>query len=579
MVERDNGLSLTANQPLLGVVSGGGIYQRVRTQATGVEDEPALKKPGYILAEETIVGGVGKPSYVTSTERSNGEVQDRAQPTYENWWESFHVIPRSFAFGNILSSQTQSMEIYSAYRDEDHNWTSFVNNAGAGITITGQPVLPHLFVPQSSGGLTLELNVSTSGQPVVDTTLDFVFDVPQTVMVPITLKRVVLFSIQPELPYTERLQWLTEVLAHVDGTEQRISARKNPRQSFEWDFIMEDGLERSFFHNILFDWQARVFGLPMWKELTRSSSAITAGDTTITVKSTAFADYRVGGLFLVFTDRNTFDVLELDSTPGPTSLVATSGTNNSYPSGALVMPLRTGTAKANIRSSRYVMGQAKTSILFTVDDNDVDLSDLSAWNSYDGKLLVDTCNSVRGQMAEEFQQDIIELDPGIGLREQASPWANGKRVHQLALLAKGSQGLWEVRQMLHAVRGKQISFYVPTFTKDFEPTGPIPAGSQIDVKNVGYTQFVQNRQPRNVIRIEFNNGDADEIREILSSVEVDATTETLTVDTAVSAHALSEIKRMSLVEKVRWDSDSITIRHEIGDTTTRITGPVKTVFD
>ncbi len=587
MVEVTNSLvatSVVVSMPLSGspslnayADSAGSAHPDIQA-ATDQAPLPALGQEAVTVGR-TIFDGVPKRA-VTVTERGNTFTGGQVSPAaYETWWESFHVLPRAFAFGNLLSTQTAAMEIYSAFRRTDENWSAFVNNGGAGITISGQPSLPHTFVPQSDGGLSLELEVSTSGQPVVDTTLDFVFNtVPQTIQVPITLRRVVLFSIQPEMPYTERLQWLTEVLRRINGSEQRISLRKSPRQSFEWDFILRDGIERAFFHNILFDWQARVFGLPMWKELTRTSSAVLAADTTISVQTTDYADYRVGGLFLIFSDKNTFDVLEVSSITS-NSIVAVSGTNNAYDVGALVMPLRTGTAKAAISGSRFIVGDAKTSIQFTVTENDVDLADLSAFNSYNGKLLLDTCNSVRGSTAERFEQDIIDIDFATGLRDQYSPWANGKRITQLALLAKGAQGLWEHRQMLYALRGKQVSFYLPTFTKDFEPDGDITAGTIINVKNVGYTQFIQSRAPRNVLRIEFSNGDADEIREILSSVEVDSTREALTVDSSVATHLESEIKKMSIVELVRLDSDSITIRHEIGETTTRITTPTRTVFD
>lgn len=579
MVEVDNTELIEALLAGPHTARNAAVYKRTRPRPVATVDEPLSVAESLPLIDTSEPANNPK-NQPPQNERDNGQVAEWSTPAFETWWESMHVVPRSFVFGNLLSSQSAPVEIYSAFRRLSQNYTSFVNNGGAGISISGQPGFPFTFVPQSDGGLTLSVEVSTSGQPVVDTTLDWVFStVPQTVKTPISLKRVVLFSIQPELPYTERLQWLTDVLEHVDGSEQRISARKSPRQIFEWNFIMEDGPERAFYQNILFDWQARIFGLPMWDELTRVTSAVTASDTTITVQSTAFADYRVGGLFLIFTDKNTFDVLELDSTPGPTSLVSTSGTNNSYPTGTFVMPLRTGTAKSQISSSRFISGDANTKILFTVDDNDVDLADLSAWNSYNGKLLIDGCNSVRGQMSETFVQDIIEIDNPVGLYSLSFPWANGKRISQLALLAKGKEGIWNVRQMLYAIRGKQTSFYADSFTKDFTIDADIAAGTLIDVANVGYTQFVQSRQPRNVIRIQYNNGDPDDLRKIISSAEVDATRESLTLDSSVAAHTEAEVKKISYVEKVRFDSDNILIRHEIGDTTTRTTSPIKTVFD
>ena len=52
-----------------------------------------------------------------------------------------------------------------------------------------------------------------------------------------------------------------------------------------------------------------------------------------------------------------------------------------------------------------------------------------------------------------------------------------------------------------------------------------------------------------------------------------------TLDSAIAVHTAAQVAKIMLVEKVRWDSDEINIRHEIGDTTTRITGPIKTVLE
>lgn len=496
-----------------------------------------------------------------------------------DWFEKFHVLPRSVTLGNILSTTTVSFEVYSAFRRDEKMWTSFVNGGGDGVTLSGQPTLPYTFKPQSSGGLSLELEVTTAGQPIVDDTLDFIFSgVPQTSMIPISLRRVVLFHVAPEMPYTETLEWSTDVLKHVDGTEQRISIRKNPRQLFRWNFRLEDGEERSFIHNLISDWQHRIFGLPVWHETTRLSAAASVNDTTITVQSTSYADYRVGGLVVVLDDRNTFDVFELSSLTS-TTLTLSSAIQNSYGVGTYVMPLRTAVAKRLISGSRFVSADSSMTIEFRVDDNDADLASTAAFDSFNSKVLINNCNSVRGEMSEQFERDIVVFDNGTGITAQDSPWAISKRITQLALLAKGQQGIWETRQLLHSLRGKQVSFYVCSFSDDFELDTDIAAGTIINVKNVGYTQFAMNRQPRNVIRIVYNDGSADDIRTITDSSEVSSTREALTLDSSLSAHLASTVSRIMFVEEVRFDSDRINIQHEVGSRVTRTTGPIKSVFE
>ena len=579
MVTRDNGYLATDGIVLSAEVPfrKDFVYAGQRPFRTVTVDQPSTLAQNFLQGRGVVTVDPATPAPTT---RNNGYVAEGATVGWETWFESFHVVPREFHFGNLLSTQTVPIEVYSAFRRDNHNWTAWINNAGLGTSILGLPTFPHTFVPQSNGLLPgLQLQVTTNGPPVVDADLEFVFGtVPQTIFVPITLKRVVLFGVRPELPFTERLRWSTEVLRRINGTEQRISARKNPRQVFEWDFVLDDGPERAYFHNVLFQWQSRIFGLPVWFESTNTTTAVAANATTINVSATNFADYRVGGLVLVYKDRSTFDVVELASLTSNT-LTLVSGVLNAYPTGTFVMPLRTGYARRSIEGSRFVVGAARLKMLFEVLDNDISIASTAAFPTFNSKVHINGCNSVRGEMSEQLETDIVVFDNEVGIPTQSSPWDVGKRISQLALLVKGRQALWEARQLLHALRGKQVSFYVSTFSNDFTIDSAITAGTIINVANVGYTQFVQNRPPHNVIRITYNDGTPDDIRTIVSSSIVSSTREALTLNSAIGAHAQSAVKKIMYVEKVRWDSDEILIRHEAGDRVRRITGPIKTVFE
>lgn len=80
------------------------------------------------------------------------------------------------------------------------------------------------------------------------------------------------------------------------------------------------------------------------------------------------------------------------------------------------------------------------------------------------------------------------------------------------------------------------------------------------------------------IRLTFTDGSVL-LREILSSVIVDADTERLTVDSAWPSTKLpSEISRVEFVELVRLDSDQIQITHERPDSA-RSAIPVVSLID
>ena len=506
-----------------------------------------------------------------------GRQGDEATPAID-WFETFHVIPRSFDFGNVLSTQVASIEVYNAFRRENHYWTAFMNNAGAGVTLSGMPSLPALIFHQD--GVVMTLQVSTSGPPLVIATLDFVFDTGDTIYVPISLQRVVLFHVPPVGGYREVLQFLTDVIPHMDDTEQRIRLRKCPRQFFEWTVFLEDGQERDRIEAILFDWQTQVFGVPIWREEVHTTAAHLAGVTTINVPTTAFADYRVGGLFLIYKDQFTFDVLELAATPGATTLVATTATLNAYPIGAEVMPLRTALAPSKINGTRWRINGSELQIRFQVNDNDSDIASSSGWATYNSKVLLSDPNVVDGTMREEYAKESVILDSQTGLVDQQSPSDRGRRASRKTFWTNTPAGLWSVRQLMHFLGGRQTSHYLPTFFKDLELNTALVSGANtMVVKYVGYAQFVRNRSAKNVIRVLFTDG-TTLIRAITASSLTTPTTETLTLDSTWPANRpVSEIERIEYVEKIRADSDTIEFEYPEGETTARISYPVRTVLE
>lgn len=507
--------------------------------------------------------------------QGNAQIREQLSQTAD-WFERFHVIPRSFNFGSILSTQQTAFEVYSAFRYSNHSWNDFVNNAGTGVTVLGMPVLPHLFLPQT--GVHMTLLVDTIGDPFVDSTLDFVFD-SGTTYVPITVQRVTLFNLPPELPYAEILEFLTDVLGNGDGTEQRISIRKNPRQSFEWNIVMEPGVERQRIDSVLFDWQSRIFGIPMWHEMSTLTTSASIGAFVVNVETTNYSDYRIGGLVLIRDDQTNYDVLVLQSMT-PTSLTFVNATLKAHGVGAQVMPLRSAVIESQPSGQRYPSDAQSLNVRFRVKDNDVSIASTAAFSTYNGKVLLDDLNGIDNTLAESFQDALTVIDSDSGETEEFSDWDRNKRVSAKTFLAKGRQRVWETRQLVHALHGRQISFYLPTFGRDMELFATTVSGSnQLQINNIGYTQYVQSRQPKNVIRVKLLDGTSI-VRKVLSSVIVDDNQETLTLDANwPSAITAAQIDRINYVEKLRFDSDQIRLLHTVGDRVVKISAPVKVVFE
>ena len=225
---------------------------------------------------------------------------------------------------------------------------------------------------------------------------------------------------------------------------------------------------------------------------------------------------------------------------------------------------------------------------FRVTDNDVPsgFADLTPFDSFDGKLLLGSGISPHifsgPESNEVFERQITVIDNETGAVFQDSDWDRGRNVRRWSVVVGTREALWQHRRMLHAIRGRQIAWYLPAKRGSLRPVLSLASGSdELNISNIGYTQFVRSRQPMNVILVTFNNGDPALTRTVLSSVVVDSTRETLTLDgTWPSTYAVSDVERIEYVQKVRFDADRITLRHfGGGGHATRIAAPIKTVLN
>ena len=531
--------------------------------------------------------GVGAGSLTTNTlNKPSGSPetfpgQEVVQSTAGfDWFEDFHVIPRSFEFGNLLSAQSIPVEVFSGFRRlPKQEWATFVNNAGSGVTLTGLPSLPTDVDPLS--GIQMTLDVSTMGDPFVDATLDFGFTGIGTISLPIMIQRIVLWGLPPELPYDETLGFLTDVKTRKGGKERRHSLRKSPRRVFGFNYLIDEGTTAQVLENLLFDFQGLTFGVPGWFEDTELSAGISAGATSITVPQTAYRDFRVGSLVVILESQSTFDVLEIDSLTA-TTIDFTSPTVNAYLAGTPVYPLNTCRANPVVRGGRWPIGLRRMRIDFEPTTNDLGIEDLSAFSSFSGSLLLDNGNSILGTVVgDAFEQEVIRIDGEVGLVFRESPWDRHKRRHEFTLRASGRQAVWEMRQMLWAIRGRQVPFWVPRDSEDLVPVANLVSGANtIDVTNVGYQQFVRDRQPKNVIRVNFVDGSSPLIRTVTGSTMTSSTVDQLTLDgTWPSTITPAEVSKVDYLEKVRFDTDRIRMSFDSSGHRARMIAPVKTVFE
>lgn len=493
----------------------------------------------------------------------------------DDWFDRIYVIPRSIDAGFVITDQVFAFEVYSSFLELSRTWVAAINNVDSGLSFSGLPILPATILPQS--GFTFSVVISPNGPAIIKGTLDFTFDAP-AVSVPVDGIRTVLIPVQPEAPVAERLRFGTNVIKKRTELEQRVSYRKIPRQLLDYTFSLE-GVDKQILETCLFGKHNRALGVPIWTEPTRLTAAASAGATIITVESTAFADYRVGGLAVIYETAQVFEVLEvLIVTPTTLTFASALGVNHAV--NTKVMPVRIATMRPSVSAQKFPVNLETYSVTFRVQDNDSDLADASVFPVFNSKVLLDEANQIEGQMSETFLRDLFVVDGQSGVFDVFTEADRDRRIFSKTFFSTSRQRLFEVRQLLHFLRGRAVSFYVPSFQKEFDVTTDIVSSTDtLTFSNFGYDRFVQGKQPRDVLRLVLKDG-TKVIRTVVSSTELSLTEESVTVDAVWGVNALvEEIERVEYILKVRMDSDEVVFNHfdALGQAT--VTVPVRTVLD
>ena len=489
------------------------------------------------------------------------------------WFGFAHLLPRLVQdMGNLVSEQVIDCELYNADRHNQITVSSITNNLGTGIEVSGVPTLP--FNIGSQHGLLFTVTVGRTGDLIIDGTYTLTLSTGEEYTLYFIGSRIVLFPVRPESPLREHLIFDTKIIEAVDGSEQRIANRQYPRGMFEATY--KGGQKK--IEMLLFDRQSKVVAYPAWHEPSYLDGSHSVSDLTVTVNTTNYANFFVGGYAVVLQDENHYDALKIESMTA-TTLTFESGLSYNYADKVQVMPLLTAYIEASSASLKYPYNQQYFNLRVHVHPEINDIADDSAWSVYGGKPFMDDPNMIEGgQLAEALRTKVFVIDNLTGHRTSVTAWGHNKRYSKKGWKTNSRQELWELRQLLHFLKGRQVSFYIPTFWKDLVVTETMMIGTFIlNMDNIGYTTNAAQRWPKQFIRIIFKDGSIL-VREIQSSVEISETQEQLTLDVSWGAtYQPEDIERIEFLEKVRIDVDDIVIIHYNALGQTECIVPIKEV--
>ena len=531
----------------------------------------------------------------------------------EDWFEKIHVYPGGatenpnylqdfkILFGDILDDLDRPYEIFNAYRRSTATLNSITltgltpgfetpdtivtDTIGPLVSMTDATSTFNVDLTTGLGTLVLrDVRAKRDGLSKFDGPATFGFDL-QNVTINVSGSRVAMVLPNYSMPYREELGFLTDIIPTSGGKEQRIALRKQPRETYRVKYEL-DGLERQQFQAIMFEWQHKNFGVPLHHLTVRMTTASLVNANQFQISGADDSDFRVGGLAIVYTDYFTYDIVEISAITD-TLLTITGQAQNAYPVGTKVIPVRVCRVKGSIKSTVTKFNAMETfRVTYESIDNDTGTpaADSTAWNSntYLGKVLLDDCNIMEGvSMRTELKHNTTVLDNETGIVTTNSAWATNKRHSVKGFFAQSRAAIKNLKNFLRAMRGKQVSFYLPTFLPDLTAGDDLASGSaNFDIEHIDYTRFIQSRESKVTFKITFTDG-TSLVRVVQSSADhpSDATLERLTLDTTWPAsRTVAEVDRVEFYEKVRFNTDNFSLRYS-RDGVAKLTAPVVVVFD
>lgn len=472
-----------------------------------------------------------------------------------DFYNKIHIQYHLLDLGNIVSTQTVGFSIFNAFFVP--RTLNAINGVGTdGLTLTEPFATPLLYNPLQQFDYTL--TISADGPPSVQATYTFDFD-NRDYTLDVIGTRLVLFAFEPNGPVIEELQWATDVFTSYDGTEQRAAIRGAARQRLDYE-VLTDGLDDTRLQGMLFDWLPRVFGVPIWFEQRRVTATVAAGGNVIPV-TTAYADFRAGGLMMIYENETTHEVIGVTSFDA-SSITLDTDLSNSYTRKAVVMPVRVAYATANVNRSVYPSGVAATKVSFTTVENE-NLADTTGSTIYDGKVLLDDANFMGDTLNESFDRQVVVVDSKSGKLYQTSGWDRSQfSTKKQWRINHSLQDVWRVRRLLHSFDGSRVSFWLPTFRENLELAQTIGADTPtLRITLCGYTQFFRSRRPYGNLRLVLKTGVA--YTRLIEDSNVDGDEEVLTVDAPFRSTVITvdEVERIEFVGLMRIANDKAKLTH------------------
>lgn len=293
-----------------------------------------VDSPADAFAEDLAgVKGLGTPAdpVAWTTQGEREEICD--------WFEKIIVIPNTTALGVLLSERQWDIEVWNTHRNEVQSLTALAITGVGGLTLSGPSALT--YYPGQSQLYQATLNMD--GPVVIANVATWTFTGEPAAAATVTGLRVQVFSpaMDWEERYRETISFKTDLLSGYDESEQRIALRTEPRYNLAFRVVTTAPLDTVQFEVLLYGWQDKVYGVPVWPEKVQIPTALIHGEATAQGDFRFMPSFTEGGLCMVWLDQQRFEAFGVAAV-ADTAISLSSAALLDWPAGAWLVPLRRG---------------------------------------------------------------------------------------------------------------------------------------------------------------------------------------------------------------------------------------------
>ncbi len=479
----------------------------------------------------------------------------------DDYYDRIHLTPRALALGNVVSQVVREVAVWNAWRTQPATVTALVLDGDTGMTLApdGGPVA---FAPLQER--TWTLTVATEGPPLIDARLAFVFASGEVWSLSITGQRLQAWTLPPNWtePVAETLAWLTDVQTTLAGAVVRTPLRDAPRRSWEFS-VLADRSERRSMENLLYDWSARTWALPVFVDTTWLGRPVPAGATSIAFDTTGL-DFVVGGLAMLWRSERAFELVEL-STLSANGIGLRAPMQTAWPAGTRLIPCRTARLTTAPELRRHTDRLVDTRLQFEATEP-CDWLPIAPTGRYRGVPVLEDRPDWSDPPTVSFTRRATVLDGDVGRTaiDDASGLVWTTQSHAWRVYGRSERR--HHRSLLYWLQGRAEALWLPTWTDDVEIIETIgETALLLVVAWAGIARSLRLQAGRRHLRIELHDGTvfyraveaADEV--VLANGD---TGERLRVDVALGLRVRPErVRLVCWMALVTLAGDTVELQH------------------